>query len=227
MVFPEQPRAGLSVRAYLVALFSLRPAPAGGRLPPPPSARWWEPFPPLVGSDIRVSKLWYPLNSKRSRAASRTPLTWVKTRWGGSSPPESAPRPGPAVQPLLLTPPGCWGDPSTMEQCPHEAASDSARQDRVSTCPWDVTARKGVMAGKTGPWPVVQNRHYSSGSDPSRADSPSTTPVLAQSDQDWSTTPASPPAEGVFRSRHRPLLSWHQIHARLKPPPRCSPDVPR
>ena len=35
VVFPEQPRAGLSVRAYLVALFSLRPAPAGGRLSPP------------------------------------------------------------------------------------------------------------------------------------------------------------------------------------------------
>jgi hypothetical protein len=108
VVFPEQPRAGLSVRAYLVALFSLRPAPAGGRLPPPPSARWWEPFPPLVGSDIRVSKLWYPLKSKRSRAASRTPLTWVKTKdpvgWvsapgigptagsGGATPAPDAPR---------------------------------------------------------------------------------------------------------------------------------------
>ena len=81
VVFPEQPRAGLSVRAYLVALFSLRPAPAGGRLPPPlPLLEGGSPVPPLVGSDIRVSKLWYPLNSKRSRAASRTPLTWVKTK---------------------------------------------------------------------------------------------------------------------------------------------------
>ena len=101
---------------------------------------------------------------------------------GQTIPLEPALRPRTILEPLPLMPPGCWGDPSTMEQCPHEAASDSARQDRVSTCPWDVTARKGVMAGKTGPWPVVQNRHYSSGSDPSRADSPSTTPVLAQSD---------------------------------------------
>ena len=179
---PNSPALVLAYVHTSLRFFPCAPPPRGGGYPPLPLLDGGSPVPPLVGSDIRVSKLWYPLNSKRSRAASRTPLTWVKTRWGGSSPPESAPRPGPAVQPLLLTPPGCWGDPSTMEQCPHEAASDSARQDRVSTCPWDVTARKGVMAGKTGPWPVVQNRHYSSGSDPSRADSPSTTPVLAQSD---------------------------------------------
>ena len=109
VVFPEQPRAGLSVRAYLVALFSLRPAPAGGEVTPPSLCSMEGALsPPLVGSDIRVSKLRYPLNSKRSRAASRTPLTWVKTKdpvgWvsapgigptagsGGATPAPDAPR---------------------------------------------------------------------------------------------------------------------------------------